>query len=992
MTALPQRALDICATLDRLITGRRDVYAIQRKDGGALPVWEPLTQAVWARHVYGEILIGVYPLLQDQTAWKTGWFCIDIDREEHPEEAGEIARVLHTTAVQKFGLAAQIETSRRKGFHLWIFCSAPVEAWKARAVGRSLALECGLDIRSEAKGTGIELFPKQDSLGESDTVGNLVYCPWHGPNVRNGRQAFCNPSTLVPWSDQLAAVSTSQRVHPAIIETIVQKLNLTPSNVKAITQTAPAGKTKKAATAKLADPPPSTRAAPGSIEDLTDKEIESLARKLRSVGNLIKNPTACSYTDWLAALIHLVPFHNGETISRAASASDPKRYNADDFSAKWREAVKIYNRPDRATITPISQLIIEGARAGGRQDIVPITTKHCIWHDCFSKRNWAVTASGAWTENEPTPLSNFWAWITTEDFEDDGTGELRRLVHLAGMMTGGRALPEITIPAEDWPKIRTWVPKHWGAKLTISTGDSCSGAILEVISLMSQEAPEIRSFTHTGWIMWKDRWIFLTNDSVLGLADAETEEFLQHHRLAIPTPLHGYSLGKEPSLEDAIKAYDWIDIILNQGGDPCVLVPLVACGFLAPLSSHLNIDFGLALIGQTGSMKSSAVALLMNMFGRDFDKDHLQASFQSTANFIERLGFHAKDVPFCADNYLPTQQNERIFCRLAHSVGDHAGRGRMRSNQTIAEGKPFRGLLITTGEDFPETAESTAMRMLRVQLHRDRTFHKASLWDAQVAGRRGELVPAMAHYCSWLALQLALPGFIPSIKASFESFWQTSMRSGSHGRVHEQAAWIRVAYQLMESSHPGSMAQETKTLVNEAITKIEQNRVEEVRDFSLARRFLRAVFTLINSGVIRGVDSRSFGVPPVHPGLFGWRGSDETGFDTISPTSAPIIFIEQVHGTWSILMRPDEVVSAIRNFFRTTCPIQESSRAVGAALDAANILLRNQPGRPSSKATIGTERQSCWKLSGDATLNLLSDTSPELEQETSKEDPTPCLQ
>ena len=122
-----------------LFQGRTDAYGTWQ--GGS--VKEPTNYKTFARHLYGEELVGIYPLLDNSTV---RWGCSDIDVNEI-----DLARNLQF-ALQLKGIPAFLEKTVR-GFHVWVFASEPIQA----AVMRRAFLSAHEAINLVAK----EINPKQ---------------------------------------------------------------------------------------------------------------------------------------------------------------------------------------------------------------------------------------------------------------------------------------------------------------------------------------------------------------------------------------------------------------------------------------------------------------------------------------------------------------------------------------------------------------------------------------------------------------------------------------------------------------------------------------------------------------------------------------------------------------------------------------------------------------------------------------------------------------
>jgi hypothetical protein len=150
--------LDAVEVFMSVFDGRRDAYG--GWDGMSIP--NPVNYALFARHLYGEELFGVYPLREDSTV---KWGCIDIDTDDL-----DTARNLQTALMMK-GIHSYVEKTRR-GYHVWVFADYWVRAYVMR---RALLAACDA-IGYSAK----EVNPKQET---SSGLGNYVRLPY--PNGMN---------------------------------------------------------------------------------------------------------------------------------------------------------------------------------------------------------------------------------------------------------------------------------------------------------------------------------------------------------------------------------------------------------------------------------------------------------------------------------------------------------------------------------------------------------------------------------------------------------------------------------------------------------------------------------------------------------------------------------------------------------------------------------------------------------------------------------------
>lgn len=204
-----------------LFRGRDDVYAIRwqskNSKSGYTPAcsleWQPplcqkpnikcsqcqvrqllpLTDEIIYRHLLGEITIGLYPLLKDDTCW---FLAVDFDKRDWQKD---IQAFVETC--QRLSVPVSIERSRSgNGGHVWIFFSEPITAKLARQLGHfilsktlSNRYEIGMDSYDR-------LFPNQDTLPKGG-FGNLIALPLQRGPRSQGNSVFID-GNFNPYEDQ----------------------------------------------------------------------------------------------------------------------------------------------------------------------------------------------------------------------------------------------------------------------------------------------------------------------------------------------------------------------------------------------------------------------------------------------------------------------------------------------------------------------------------------------------------------------------------------------------------------------------------------------------------------------------------------------------------------------------------------------------------------------------------------------------------------------
>jgi superfamily II DNA or RNA helicase len=166
----------------------------------------PLTPAVLAAHLKGEVHIGLYPLLDSDRCW---WLAADFDGPEAMFDA-----LMYVKAGRALRVPVALEVSRSgAGAHAWVFFTSPVPAELARRLGTGLLREA-MALRGRMTLASYDrLFPSQDLL-PAGGVGNLIAAPLFRPARQNGATVFLDMETLEPHKDQWAYLSTLGRMTP----------------------------------------------------------------------------------------------------------------------------------------------------------------------------------------------------------------------------------------------------------------------------------------------------------------------------------------------------------------------------------------------------------------------------------------------------------------------------------------------------------------------------------------------------------------------------------------------------------------------------------------------------------------------------------------------------------------------------------------------------------------------------------------------------------
>lgn len=163
-------------------------------------------------HLLGRHVLGVYPMLADETCW---FLAIDFDKASWQADV-----VALTATCRQKGLAPAVERSRSgQGAHVWFFFTAPVPARSARAMGCALITETMASRPELGMDSYDRLFPNQDSMPRGG-FGNLIALPLQLEARKDGNSLFVDDQ-FQPLPDQWQFLAGLERLSPGRVEALV---------------------------------------------------------------------------------------------------------------------------------------------------------------------------------------------------------------------------------------------------------------------------------------------------------------------------------------------------------------------------------------------------------------------------------------------------------------------------------------------------------------------------------------------------------------------------------------------------------------------------------------------------------------------------------------------------------------------------------------------------------------------------------------------------
>lgn len=198
-----------------------DEFNAHRSQGGTMKDFEnkkqqTLTDDIIRQHLLGQITVGVYPILPDNTSY---FLAADFDHANWLDDCKN-----YRQEMADIGLAAYIERSRSgNGGHVWVFFENAYPCHKSRSIGLEVARKA-LNLSEFDKEASFDrLFPNQDAIIEGG-FGNLIALPFQGESTKNGNTVFIDPNTDGPYEDQYSVLKSVRRHTLPELETAYMKI------------------------------------------------------------------------------------------------------------------------------------------------------------------------------------------------------------------------------------------------------------------------------------------------------------------------------------------------------------------------------------------------------------------------------------------------------------------------------------------------------------------------------------------------------------------------------------------------------------------------------------------------------------------------------------------------------------------------------------------------------------------------------------------------
>jgi superfamily II DNA or RNA helicase len=172
----------------------------------------PLSDAIIYDHLAGEHIIGVYPLLSDDSCH---FLAVDFDEADWRDDARAFVQ-----SCRELSVPVALEVSRSgNGAHAWIFFASSLPARDARRLGTAIISHTCARTRQLKLTSYDRLFPNQDIMPKGG-FGNLIALPLQKKPRENGCSVFVDDD-FKSHPDQWAYMASLSPMSTQAVETAI---------------------------------------------------------------------------------------------------------------------------------------------------------------------------------------------------------------------------------------------------------------------------------------------------------------------------------------------------------------------------------------------------------------------------------------------------------------------------------------------------------------------------------------------------------------------------------------------------------------------------------------------------------------------------------------------------------------------------------------------------------------------------------------------------
>lgn len=660
-------------TLKRLFVHRKDIYAIQKPDGGYFPSSSPISDIALHAHLKGKQTLGVYHLDKQDTV---KFSCIDIDINKTVWDTKDykfddwkdtiykqISIIKNKLA--KYGITGYAEISGMKGAHVWYFFKEPIPAGTARDINQVMLT----GVTMADPNLHLEFFPKQDTLGEGG-VGNLIKLP--GGMHQKSKTFSYFLDDVLKGVDYVDTITIQKVVSPidaiflncAVLGDIKKQAPLGHLNhnqrltLGYTLLNIPGGESELRDLIKLQDDydENKTNYYIGKLKDRHYKAIN--CKKLQSADMDFMCPGPCS--NIRGGKNPTVFFHRH---AGGVSQSNPNALL--DYKSRIeiyeKQGTEFLYKPDgKDQYRQLSSFIID------------ITDT--IIHD--DGENIKTTSKGQLVKGE----DNYPFEISSKDLGNPD--KLRSEIYNVAGNEG--------IFVENYNHFINAINKFTKANVTV---------IKESFGYDGPEGEPYQRYISPSVVVDADG-VRKNTEVIVDLSSRGSAQWLD------------LTLLDDPNEEKALVKHINDDFLkLTDFGITHALLGHTFSPIIEPwLYQNDRTRYILFIRGSSGEGKSFIAQTMQHFYGPHFGR---YESWAATTNSLETAGFNYKDAIFLIDDWKRGNiKDHKGALGILQSYADRSARTRLTKEAELKQAKPMRGTLLITGEDLAEGQSSVMARTI----------------------------------------------------------------------------------------------------------------------------------------------------------------------------------------------------------------------------------------------------------------------------------------
>lgn len=184
-------------------------------------IYKQLTEKEIIEHIRGNITIGIYPMLDDDTC---NFIAVDFDETDYKESVNAFI-----DECSLYNLDYLVEISRSgNGAHVWIFFENQYSAFKIRKIISNILTSAMIKTGKISFSSYDRMFPSQDKLLKNG-IGNLIALPLNGKRGSINTTVFVNKQ-FIPYENQFEILKNTKKISTSYLDELFKKMSTDKEN------------------------------------------------------------------------------------------------------------------------------------------------------------------------------------------------------------------------------------------------------------------------------------------------------------------------------------------------------------------------------------------------------------------------------------------------------------------------------------------------------------------------------------------------------------------------------------------------------------------------------------------------------------------------------------------------------------------------------------------------------------------------------------------